>query len=249
LLFLKNREYKNYWFETGSPSFLIKLIQERHYFIPDLETCIADESFLSSFDVNEIELETLLYQTGYLTIQNVLQQGARQAYTLGYPNKEVKMSFANVLLRHFSRTPRYSQANLSEVYYALCDANFERLKAVFQAFFASIPHDWYRKNQLANYEGYYASIVYCYFSALGFTTIAEDATHQGRIDLTVKLDESIYILEFKVVAQAEGQALAQIQQKNYQAKYLTEGKTIYLIGVEFNAVERNIVGFDWIQAV
>jgi len=103
----------------------------------------------------------------------------------------------------------------------------------------------YRKNQLANYEGYYASIVYCYFAALGLDVCAEDTTNHGRIDMTVKLGKDIYIFEFKVVELlAEGRALQQIKDKGYADKYRTQGARIHMIGVEFSCKKRNVVRFE-----
>ena len=123
----------------------------------------------------------------------------------------------------------------------------EALRDIFHAFFASIPHDWYRKNQLAGYEGYYASIFYCYFAALGLEVIPEDATSMGRIDLTVKLEDKVFICEFKVqgLDKTPGSALEQIRSRRYADQYHAPGRKIYLIGVEFDPRERNIAGFDW----
>jgi ATP-dependent exoDNAse (exonuclease V) beta subunit len=113
-----------------------------------------------------------------------------------------------------------------------------------QAFFASIPHDWYRKNQLAGYEGYYASIVYCYFTALGLDVRPEENTSRGRIDLVIRFAGRIYVLEFKVNELADsGQALAQIIKRGYAEKFA--GQEVYLIGAEFSCEKRNIERFEW----
>jgi len=247
LLYLDSRVFKNYWFETGSPSFLAKLIQTRQYVVPQLEHIEVSETMLSSFDIDHIEIETLLFQAGYLTVQSVRQQGPRRIFRLTYPNLEVKMSLTASLLSGFVRYPLEQEQNLSAAYTALQQADFKALKAVFHAFFASIPHDWYRKNQLAGYEGYYASIFYCYFTALGLTVTAEDTTNKGQIDLTVRLGDKLYIIEFKVLGKTGtvGNALKQIKEKNYHEKFQQKGVVIHIIGVEFNKEERNIVGFEW----
>jgi hypothetical protein len=127
--------------------------------------------------------------------------------------------------------------------------DFAGLKNLFHAFYASIPHDWYRKNNLAGYEGYYASIFYSYFAALGLDITLEDSTSQGRIDMAVRFQDRIYLFEFKVVELCpEGQALAQMKLKGYADKYRAGGQPIYLIGVEFSKDSRNIVGFEVEQA-
>ena len=123
------------------------------------------------------------------------------------------------------------------------------MRRFFQSLFAAIPHDWYRRNKLSQYEGYYASIFYCYFTAIGLDVTAEDTTNHGRIDMTVKMEDRIYIFEFKVVDidKTPGTALEQVRQKKYADKYRGNGVSIYLIGVEFDRNERNIVRFEWEQ--
>ena len=252
LLYFKSKEFKNYWFETGSPSFLLKLIRERQYNLLDMESIFLSEADLGSFDIDDITLETVLFQTGYLTIERVEEFDGEKLFYLSYPNREVKASLNQHLLRDLTRTtPSAITHNRFQVHKALEQTNFEVLKQAFSAIFASIPHDWYRKNQIANYEGYYASIVYSCFCALGLTVIAEDATNHGRIDLTVIQKDKVFIIEFKVLDESTklGTALAQIKAKNYQQKYLSAGKNIFLIGMEFDKTERNIVYFEWEQFV
>lgn len=245
LLYLRNYQFQNYWFETGNPSFLVKLLAQKKYCLPDLEKIRTSESLLSHFDIEAINLETILFQAGYLTIRETIQQGARRVYRLGYPNQEVKMSFTESALHYFSQASLATQNNLSRLYDLLAADDFDSLREVFQAFFASIPHDWYRKNQLAGYEGYYASIVYCYFAALGLNVIAEDVTNHGQIDLTVRLDDRMYLIEFKVVSGTVpgNPALQQLKARDYARKY--QGRRVYLLGVVFDKQERNIVAFDW----
>ncbi|MDO9239890.1 MAG: PD-(D/E)XK nuclease domain-containing protein, partial [Methylicorpusculum sp.] len=113
------------------------------------------------------------------------------------------------------------------------------------AFYAGIPHDWYRNNPIAQYEGYYASVFYSYFAALGLTVTLEDATNHGRIDMTVHFNRQIYLFEFKVVELVpEGKALRQLKEKNYAEKYKAEGVPMHLIGVEFSKESRTVIAFD-----
>ena len=247
LLFLEQKQYENYWFETGSPSFLLKLIKNRQYSIPNIEKITLAKSDLGSFDVNDITLETVLFQTGYLTIDKVEKIQGDSLFYLTYPNREVKASLNQYILRDLIHSPPSSLTHHRiDIYKALKLVDFERIKQAFNSLFASIPHDWYRKNQIANYEGYYASIVYSVFCALGLTVIAEDSTNHGRIDLTVILDNKVFIIEFKVLGNqiAQGTALAQIKAKNYQQKYLKSEKEVFLIGMEFDKQQRNLVFFE-----
>ena len=119
------------------------------------------------------------------------------------------------------------------------------LQTLITAFFASIPTDWYRNNPIAQYEGYYASVFYSYFAALGLDITVEDSSNQGRLDMAVRFGGHIYLFEFKVVELVpEGGAMAQLKAKNYAAKYLAQGQPIYLIGVEFSKEARNLVAFE-----
>ncbi len=245
LLYLKQKEFRNFWFETGTPTFLIKLLRTGRYFIPEIHNMVAGEEIVGSFDVDNITVEALLFQTGYLTITGFEQSGAFRRYRLSYPNLEVRAGLTNAILNGLVQDHLSKTRNQSHVLDALSANDFNALGKTMQAFFSSIPHDWYRKNQLANYEGYYASIVYCYFVALGLDVCVEDVTNHGRIDMTVKFGTHIYIFEFKVVELLpEGRALHQIKEKGYADKYRTQGVTIHLIGVEFSSEKRNVVGFE-----
>ena len=248
LLYLDQRVFKNYWFETGSPSFLIKRVRERQYLIPDFENVVIDEAALSSFDVEEIALENLLFQTGYLTIDRVEEMGGERFYYLTYPNREVKASLNSYLLRDLTHSSAgVVTSHQMQLYKALSQADFVKLEQTLQAHFAAIPNDWYRKNQLAKYEGYYASIIYSCFAALGLKVIAEDVTNQGRIDLTVMLEDKVFIIEFKVLdgAKKGGAALAQIKASNYSQKYAGSANSVFLVGIEFDKERRNIDFFAW----
>ena len=246
LLLFRNRQFRPWWFETGTPTFLLKLLSERQQFTPDLARIMAPESLLSTFDVGNIPIEALLFQTGYLTIDSARYLPGRLELTLRYPNKEVQASLNDSLLQALSQDPMVPARNVSRLYDILMANDLASLRDLFHSFFASIPHDWYRKNQLAGYEGYYASIFYSYFAALGLEITVEDSTNKGRLDMTVRFNNRIYLFEFKVVEMVpEGKALKQLKNKGYAEKYRQYGEPISLIGVEFSRESRNIVGFEF----
>jgi len=245
LLFLREKLFRPYWFETGTPTFLIKLLQEKRYYIPKLEHLEVGEELLESFDIDYIRPETLLFQTGYLTIEKRFQRLSIIKYRLRYPNLEVRYSLNNYILNYYVEDITEKERAQDLVLEALEKNELEKLKEAFRAFFASIPHDWYRKTELEKYEGFYASIFYCYFTALGLDVRVEDATSHGRLDMAVLFEGRCFLFEFKVVElEPEGRALEQLKEKRYYEKYVGQCQEIYLIGVEFSKKERNIVGFE-----
>jgi hypothetical protein len=241
-----NREFRNYWFETGTPIFLVKHLAENHFFTPDLAALQSDLSLLSAFDIHHISNEALLFQTGYLTIHDVQEPIRGQwVYTLGYPNHEVKSSLNASLLTAYGCEGSAAFKNRMRLLTLLQTQQLSELKTLFHAFFASIPHQWFTKNDMQNYEGYDASVFYSYFAALGLDITVEDSTNHGRLDMTVLFDQQVYLFEFKVVEWvAKGKAIQQLKDKAYADKYRHLEQPIHLIGVEFSKEERNIIGFD-----
>ena len=245
LLLFRSREFRPYWFETGTPTFLIQLLIERQFFTPDLARLQSSMALLSAFDVDCIEPEALLFQAGYLTVLERTQPIEGQwVYTLGYPNREVKASLNAALLGGLGAPERNSFAVRLKLIELLKSADLPALKELFHAFYASIPHQWFTQNTIAQYEGYYASVFYSYFAALGLEIALEDSTNQGRIDMTVLFADQVFLFEFKVVESSpSGSALQQLKDRAYADKYRSRGEPIHLIGVEFSKASRNIVGF------
>ena len=241
LLFInKGYRYQNYWFETGSPSFLIQMIEKQNYYFPDLEGIVVTPDELSNFDVDRIPVTTLLFQTGYLTIKEVFDRIDGVNYRLSYPNFEVKISLNRSLITIGARLESYNKIK-QQLSSALENADFNKLQILFTSHFASIPHDWYRNNNIDNYEGFYASVVYSYFAALGYDLIAEDTTNQGSIDLTIIMPDKILIIEFKLAKYGNAEdAIKQIIDNNYSQKYLIQNKPIHLIGMSFDSDTRNL---------
>ncbi|TYT76312.1 ATP-binding protein [Desulfobotulus mexicanus] len=244
LLFFDKKEFQPYWFETATPTFLIQLMGKQQYFVPSMEDIVLGRELIGSLDVDMIYVENLLFQTGYLTIKEKMPGEGMIRFRMGYPNLEVKYSLTNYFLNYLVQDYRKKEIIRSSLYTCFEQENPEAMKDLFQSFFASIPHDWYRKNQLAGYEGYYASIFYCYFAASGFDVKAEDATSHGRMDMSVFYKDTVYIFEFKVIENStKGSAMEQLHKKQYHRKYAKEGTCIYLIAVEFSEKERNIKNF------
>lgn len=245
LLLFQERQFRPFWFETGTPTFLVDLLTARRTFAPDLERVVALESLLSGFDVDRIPTEALMFQAGYLTIDSVRHLPGLMQLTLRYPNLEVRSSLNNALLEVLSDNPARHGVHLPQLYDLLAANDFAGLQQLFTAFFASIPHDWYRNNPIAQYEGYYASVFYSHFAALGLEIRLEDVTNRGRIDMAVLFNANVYLFEFKVVELVpEGNALQQLRDRAYADKYRARGEPIHLIGVEFSRDSRSVVSLE-----
>ena len=245
LLLLRRRKFAAHWFETGTPAFLVKTLFERRVASVSLDGMVGTEELLSTFDVGNIGTEALLFQTGYLTITGEEEMGGLPLYRLGYPNREVRQSLNRVLLHQLVQDAEQQTANSMRLARLLAAHDCAGLKGLFHAFFASIPYQWYTNNHIADYEGYYASVFYSYFAALGYEIVVEESSSHGRLDMAVRADGDVYLFEFKVVELAPpGSALAQLRERDYAAKYRGRGESIHLIGVEFSRKTRNVTAFE-----
>jgi len=244
LLFIKNEyEFDNYWFNTGTPSFLIQLFKQTEYNLIEFENLEVDKRLLESFDIEHISLETVMFQSGYLTIKEVERLGNSTIFHLSFPNREVKQSFNDyILTNYFANRSKKTGIQIS-LYRQMAHSDLEGLEQTFKSLFASIAYNNFTKNDIQNYEGFYASVVYAYFAGAGFDRIvAEDATNHGRIDFTVFMEDKVFIFEFKV---DQIGALKQVKTQNYHQKYLADFNEIYIVGIAFDSKERNVVEYAW----
>ena len=245
LQLFRKRKLGAYWFETGTPAFLVRTLFDRRVTTVSLDETTSTEELLSAFDVEHIGTEALLFQTGYLTIRSEEDLGGLPVYRLGYPNREVRQSLNEHLLRHLVGNPAKQMANGIRLYRLLEANDFDAMRELFHAFYASIPYEWYTNNDIARFEGYYASVFYSYFAALGLDVKVEDSTSRGRLDMVVRFNGHVYLFELKVVEQAgPGAALAQLKARGYAEKYRSQGDPIHLVGVEFSSESRNVTAFD-----
>ena len=243
LFFSKNKEYRPYWWSTGNPSFLIDLLRQQRRYLPELENYIADDIILDSFDVDHIDLMALLWQTGYLTFNKKFTKRDKIHYTLKIPNKEIQLSLNELFIDYLTDQKHTKMAWQDKLYDSLKEADLAAFQQSLTGLFASIPYHNYANKIIEKYEGYYASVAYAYLASLGIPLTAEDVTNKGRIDLTIKLPDKVYIIEFKV--DQPGKALEQIKAKNYHEKYQAPGRTVYIVGISFDSTEKNITDFAW----
>ncbi len=241
LLYLRKKEIRSYWYETGTPSFLIKLIKEKQYDITELEGIKADEGLLNKFDIEEIEIEAIMFQTGYLTIKDSKQTEYGTLYELGFPNKEVRISFNRDIL--YQMIKQKSKVNMvaDKIVGILKNEKIQDLKNEIEILISSISYMYLKE------EYSYVIAIFSMLYSTGLYVITEDNTSKGRIDLTIIVNRKIvYIMEFKVLnnKKEKGKAIKQIKEKQYFKKYLNYDK-IYLIGVEFDKNKKNVINFEY----
>ena len=250
LMFIdKGKIFHNYWFETGNPTFLVKLFQANRYFLPNLEHLEVTEEILESFEVERINPVTLLFQSGYLTIDHTFIRRHRSMFALKIPNMEVRLTLNDHFINAYTEIVNEKSAIQDRLYEYMCSGDLESTVKAVKRLFAGIPWRNFTNNDLANFEGYYASVLYAFLSSLNARIIPEDITNYGQADLTAILGDHIYVMEIKVVdgeKVKENLALKQIRKCNYAQKYRGElGKTVHEVGLIFSRSKRNLIQADW----
>ncbi len=199
LLLFQERKFRSFWYETGTPTFLLKLLAKRETFLPEIGNLVADEMLLSTFDVDNIPVEALLFQSGYLTIAEQIVEFDLYRYRLRYPNREVYQSLNNNLLVDWTPRPAESGNTRSRLGHLLLRNDLAGMGELFKGFFESIPHQWHDNNPITRYEGYYASVFYAFFAALGLDITVEESSKAGRLDMAVRFKGRVLVFEFKMV--------------------------------------------------
>lgn len=249
LLLFDKREFRAWWFETGTPRFsLAETLVRRHVLAPNLDGMHATDELLSAFDVESISTQALLFQTGNLTVLHSEVKGGQRHYRLGYPNREVRASLNRQLLAVLTPPPTEDDSSLA---YSLPDqirsARFPEMAKSLWAFFSGIPHDWHRNNDIDRFEGYYASVFFALLNGSGLDARPEEASSSGNLDLAIVARNRIVLIEFKTVPgqTGSGRALQQLKAKRYAEKHLASGKPVHLVGVEFSIKTRNVALVQW----
>ena len=226
LLVLKQQRFSNFWFESGTPTFLIDLIRDKQYDVQELEQLELDELGFSAYELENLSVIPLLYQMGYLTIKAYDPES--QFYRLDYPNYEVRHAFSRYLLQSFSRVEQHLAAGyLLKMVRALQANDLPNFFEVLQVFFANIPYDIQIKQ-----ERYYQTVFYLIFKLIGLQVEAEVRTDRGRIDALVGVASGLYLFEFKLEGD-EQMALNQMRERGYGQKYGLESRPVHLVGVGF----------------
>ena len=226
-------ELGNYWFETGTPTYLVELLKHTDYNLYKMAHTETDADVLNSIDASSYNPIPVIYQSGYLTIKDYDKEF--KLYKLGFPNKEVEEGFMRFLIPYYTSVNAVDsgfeiQRFVKEVRNGEIDAFLCRL----QSFFADTPYELIR-----DLEVHYQNVLFIVFKLVGFYVKAEYHTSRGRIDLLLQTSRYIYIMEFKLDGSAE-EALRQIEQSDYALPFASDSRKAFKVGVNFNREKRNI---------
>lgn len=234
-------ELKNYWFATGTPTFLVNYLKDAHYNIPDLDGKVElDESMLNEYRADAKDPIPILFQSGYLTIKEYIEEV--NMYRLGFPNDEVRYSFLeNLVPAYSSLRPDETGVSIWKFVEDIRAGNVDDFMERMQAIIAGVPYDNLPKDKLKLREQNYQTAVYLIFKLMGQFVQTEIHCAKGRADCIVHTKDSIYIFEFKLMSAGTAEdAIVQIKENGYAAQFKTSSKKIILIGSSFNEEERTI---------
>ena len=244
--FERGGDFGNYWFQTGTSSFLFEIMKKQSFDLPKALESTVSASFFEAFEIDRLEPKTLLYQTGYLTLGKTVKvpvpytKVQNTEYTLVFPNYEVQSSFNSHLLRYYANVQTdQSQRLIRDLIQDIGSGNADGFMKQLQTLFADIPYDMRGKE-----EHDYQTVIYVIFMMLHIFIEGEHRTGEGRIDLMLSAGDWIYVIELKLNKTAQG-AMQQIHDRNYALKFRNRGKRIMLIGANLDSDKGQIT--DWIK--
>ena len=246
LNFFHAMRFANYWFATGTPTFLVNIIRDNAIQPKELEDIQVPETFFEKYSLEDIDIIALLFQTGYLTITSTATKNWRTNYTLGYPNEEVRLSMIYNLVEAFT----YKKSSIVGKALLKMESGLEEGKAeVFieqlQILLADISYHLLPKSkrnkqsEFEVWEGYFQTIIYLVTSFMGLQVQSEITKHKGRLDLLVETDKYLYLMEFKLDEPVKN-AIQQIKQREYATSFKNTLKELILVGIGFSKKERNV---------
>ncbi len=263
LNFFEQSRFRNFWFATGTPTFLVKELKRQKTKPKEMEGITISETSFDKFDLDHLDLYMLLFQTGYLTIKKTERKRYRLRYTLGYPNQEVREAFIHNLLEVYThQTPTIVSQAMIRIEDALQENDLKEFIAQLKVLFSNISYHLLPKSKQKKatesdevkafqaWEGYFQTVIYLVTSFLGLAVQSEITHHKGRLDLLIEADEYLYIMEFKLEEDVSD-AIAQIKNREYLTPYYNSPKTVVLVGVSFDKAERNVkewIAEEWARA-
>ncbi len=247
LLLLDNREFNPYWLETGSPTFLFETLKARSVGLQEIEGRRTERSLVARFDVDDIGVEALLFQTGYLTIVDEQREGHRTSYRLDYPNREVRLSLNDELLAHLDARNRVPLEEARTLHNTLEANDFAGFAATLRFWLARIPYQWHATGDLVRYEAWYASLLHMTLRAIGVDVRSEAATSHSRADMVVSLGEQVFIFEFKMADSADdvktalAAAFTQMRARGYAETYRDREEPVHRVAIACGREVRNLL--------
>ena len=237
LLFFFHQDFQSFWFGTGTPKFLVdRMLQQNFYQIEDIE---ADLNFLDEYSLDNLEITSLMFQGGYLTIKEKKEDGE---LLLSYPNQEVKDAMYSLLISNMGKPRSGGGITVRDLNRAFMSNDLDKVKTILSTLFRNLTYDVYTHQTVQQVEGFYHGLIYILFKYLGIYVQSEVHTTIGRADSVVQTPTHIYILEFKINSDGET-ALQQIKTKKYAHTYAADSRTKIGIGINFNVANRELDGW------
>jgi len=238
---LDNLKFGSYWFETGTPSYLVELMQDQDMKLWNITKKLVSSDVLNSVDIATTEPISVIFQSGYLTIKGYKNE--YDGYLLGFPNEEVKRGFLRYLIpRYTSVRPSDTAFEIESFVEEVRGGDISGFMTRLESFFANVPYDLIKDT-----ENHYQNVLFILCNLCGLYTKAEFHTSNGRVDMTIETPDYVYVFEFKYNGTAE-EAMSQIKEKNYAQPFMASGKKIALIGANFSGETRNIEKYldEWL---
>ncbi|MEM8524381.1 MAG: AAA family ATPase [Bacteroidota bacterium] len=248
-LFQANR-FSNFWFATGTPTFLVETIRNEGITPREFENKEVTETFFDKFSLSTLDITGLLFQTGYLTIRSIIQKRISRRYFLGYPNEEVRQSMMHNLMEAFTyKNPSTVSNALVKMERGLEDGKMELFVEQLEVLLSDISYHLLpkkkndKRSEFEVWEGYFHTVIYLVTTFMGLYVQSEITKHKGRLDLLVETEDYLYLMEFKLDEPIEN-AITQIKNREYAAAYKNASKPVYLVGISFSKTERNVEAWD-----
>jgi hypothetical protein len=235
--FVQGYEFKSFWFETGTPTFLIKLSEKLGLY--DFEEVEIGATALSAYDIEKLQLIPLMFQTGYLTIKNYSEMG--DVYTLSYPNKEVRKAYIENLMAAYSHADLgFGVVYADKIRQFLEKGEVDKIEGILNTIFKSLPYELWQKEN----EHFYHAIIHLTFTLLGVYVQSEVQTSDGRMDALIRMKDYVYCIEFKLDKSAD-EAIQQIKDKGYLQPFAHEEKKRIAIGINFSTENKKVGELKW----
>ena len=235
---MTNKDFNNYWFSTGTPTFLVNMMRKFHTDLTEIDGSTALQEDFDAPTENMHNVLPLFYQSGYLTIKGYNPRSGM--YTLGYPNEEVKVGLMRILIPFYVQSDPVPASNACwDISEALLDDDIDKALTAARSYFASIPYQENTLKDAPSTEGHFTAMLYVMFSFLNRYVYSQVRNAKGRLDILIKTDTTIYVMELKLDGDLD-KALRQIDEKNYTIPYQSDGRKVVKVAINFSTEERTI---------